>query len=74
MTDEVAIDLLYLGLLDRGHDQGGWDHWHAKWSSFENVTDFYEEAMTQPEYLERFVPEGVALVGLTPPEPSGTGL
>ena len=74
MADEVAIDLLYLGLLDRGHDQPGWDHWHARWSSFESVTHFYEVAMAEPEYQGRFLPAQLELTGVSHTEPGGPHL
>ncbi len=67
MTDEVAIDLLYLGLLDRAPDQPGWDYWHGQWPTLQDVQTFYARAITALEYHDRFLPEVVTLTGV----PSG---
>lgn len=66
MADEVAVDLLYLGLLDRAPDQAGWDYWHTQWGQFDDTVQFYDTAMSVPEYAERFVSEmpPVSLVGV----------
>ncbi len=54
MTDEVAIDLLYLGLLDRAPDQPGWDYWHHQWNEFGSLNDFYSRALYSTELHQRF--------------------
>lgn len=57
-VDEVAIDMLYLGFLNREDDQPGWDHWHQKWANgeYDGFTSFYLKAFEQPEFNGRFVP------------------
>nr|WP_282098896.1 DUF4214 domain-containing protein [Thauera aromatica] len=66
MADEVAIDLLYLGLLDRAPDPAGWDYWHGQWGQFDDTAQFYGTAMSVAEYAERFMVETppVSLVGV----------
>lgn len=57
LADEVTIDMLYLGLLDRAADARGWNHWHRAWSQFEDVAGFIGSASAMPEYVDRFLAE-----------------
>jgi len=66
---EVAVDMLYLGLLDRDADTAGWQYWmiHDDQGSFPDMASFYNlTSNSTSEYHNRFLPseEPVIIAGV----------
>ena len=70
MVDDVAVDILYLGLLDRTADIGGTSHWMGQYSQYADPTAFLQAAsVSTVEYHDRLMPndgspQAAALVGV----------
>lgn len=78
MREEVSVTLLYVGLLGRTPDQGGYAHWlHAIESRQDDVLGGIEAFLGSQEYHDRFLPaeemSTAALVGL-PSTPTAAAL
>lgn len=77
MVDDVAVDILYLGLLDRTASSAETAYWMSQYSQYANPSAFLQAASaTTTEYHDRFVPNdgsthSAALVGVLDEQAAG---
>ena len=65
MADEVAVDLLYLGLLNRDPDVAGSGYWLEQFGEIGDLTQFMVEATSSTtEYHDRFMPSDGSTLGV----------
>ncbi|WP_275545430.1 Ig-like domain-containing protein [Pseudomonas sp. Marseille-Q0931] len=65
MADDVAVDLLYLGLLNRAPDAEGRDFWLQHYAAIGDVTQFMAvSTATTAEYHDRFLPSDGNAIGI----------
>ena len=57
-VDDVAIDMLYLGFMDRAGEQAGIDYWHELWDggTFSSTIELLSVGLQLPEFEGRHVP------------------
>lgn len=56
MQEEVAVTLLYVGLLGRSPEQGGYEHWLDQITSQGDALGAMEVFIQSDEYHDRFLP------------------
>lgn len=65
MAGEVAVDLLYLGLLNRSPDAEGRDFWLEQYPAIGDITRFMAvSTATTTEYHDRFLPGDGNAIGI----------
>ncbi|WP_161864695.1 Ig-like domain-containing protein [Pseudomonas yangonensis] len=64
MADDVAVDLLYLGLLNRAPDAEGRDFWLQHYAAIGDITQFMAVSTATAEYHDRFLPGDGNVIGI----------
>lgn len=65
MADDVAVDLLYLGFLNREPDAEGRDFWLEHYPAIGNIAQFIAvSTATTEEYHDRFLPSDGSAIGI----------
>ncbi|MCW8155313.1 DUF4214 domain-containing protein [Stutzerimonas stutzeri] len=65
MADDVAVDLLYLGFLNREPDAEGRDFWLKHYPAIGDITRFMAvSTATTTEYHDRFLPSDGSAIGI----------
>lgn len=65
MADDVAVDLLYLGFLNREPDAEGREFWLQQYPAIGDIAQFMAvSTATTTEYHDRFLPSDGSAIGL----------